>query len=320
MDWRDEGVEPAAYPRDEPAVHAADVSSPRRSHGGWRLLLGAADRSGGPAEPPAADGATNMAIDRALLEAVDDGALPILRLYRWASPTLSFGRNQPARDLYDRDVARERGIAFVRRPTGGQAVLHADELTYAVAAPVAVIGKPRAAYAAINRALVAGLRALGVRAEQAQAGAHVGTGTRTGTIAGTHAHPSGGGWTAACFRAPAAGEVVVGGRKLVGSAQRCDGRVVLQHGSILISGTQATAEELLVGGTPAGPSSDPGWTTLEGELGKRPAWPALAAAIADGFAESIGTALAPARLSVEETTRVRELRVTFASPDWTWRR
>lgn len=296
------------------------MSSPRRSRGGWRLLLDVADRSSDPAEPRAADGATNMAIDRALLEAVGDGALPILRLYRWVSPTLSFGRNQPALDLYDRAAARDRGIAFVRRPTGGQAVLHADELTYAVSAPVAVIGKPRAAYAAINRALVAGLRALGVGAEQAQPGALGGMETQAATIAATHAHRSGGGWTAACFRAPAVGEVVVGGRKLVGSAQRCDGRVVLQHGSILIGGTQAAAEELLVGGAPARPSSDPGWTTLEAELGKRPAWSALAAAIADAFAESIGTALAPARLSVEETTRVRELRVTFASPEWTWRR
>ena len=306
MDWSDEDVQPAAYPRDEPAVHTADVSPPRRSHGGWRLLLGVADRNGGPAEPRAADGATNMAIDRALLEAVEDGGLPIVRLYRWASPTLSFGRNQPAAGCYDQATARARGIAFVRRPTGGQAVLHADELTYAVVAPVAAIGKPREAYRRINRALVGALRGLGLDA----------------TLA-VRARPGAAGrsWLAACFREPAAGEVVVGGRKLVGSAQRCEGRVVLQHGSILVSGSQAAAEELLLDGSgAAAPSPDTGWTTLEAELGRRPSWTELAAAISAGFEETIGTALAPARLSVEETTRVKELRVTFASPDWTWRR
>ena len=238
-----------------------------------------------------ADGATNMAVDAALLEAVRDGAPAALRLYRWDPPTLSFGRNQPAAGLYDEAAARDRGIAFVRRPTGGQAVLHADELTYAVVAPVADIGRPREAYRRINEALVAGLGRLGVAAE-------VAGGTRTGpdthACAGenraggshTHAHTHRGAvdWAKACFRDPAEGEGVVVGRKLVGSAQRCEGRVILQHGSILVSGSQAAAEELLAG-APAwrdGSRPDsvdqvrlpahPGWTTLVEELGTRPGW------------------------------------------------
>ncbi|MFW6206236.1 MAG: lipoate--protein ligase family protein, partial [Gemmatimonadota bacterium] len=139
----------------------------------WRLVRGtglpvqdaprraAVDLEGSDSITPA-DGATNMAVDAALLESVQAGAPPVLRLYRWSPACLSFGRNQPARGRYDRDLAEDRGIDFVRRPTGGQAVLHDDELTYAVIAPVAVIGKPRTAYAAINRALVAALRELGV--------------------------------------------------------------------------------------------------------------------------------------------------------------
>ncbi|HUG40237.1 MAG TPA: lipoate--protein ligase family protein [Longimicrobiales bacterium] len=297
---------------------------------GWRLLGGATSASGGAGDPHTADGATNMAIDRALLESVRDGAPPVLRFYRWDPPTLSFGRNQPARGLYDRDLARERGIAFVRRPTGGQAVLHADEVTYAVVAPVAVIGTPRAAYGTINRALVAGLRALGVPAHLAGTGGDRGAASPGGGRTRPHARAGTGSWSAACFREPAAGELVVRGRKLVGSAQRCERGVVLQHGSILVSGSQAPAEELLVravaaavvAGVGAGPaaSSAPGWTTLEAELGGPPGRDALVAALATGFSDTLGTALAPGALSVEETTRVEALRARFASSDWTWRR
>ena len=91
---------------------------PARESVPWRLVLG-----DGVTEGPR-DGATNMALDQALLDAVCGGAAPVLRLYRWSPATLSFGRNQPARGLYDPVEAARRGIDFVRRPTGGQAVLH----------------------------------------------------------------------------------------------------------------------------------------------------------------------------------------------------
>lgn len=274
----------------------------------WRLLHDLEPRGG----------AWNMAADAALLEAVRDGAPPAVRLYRWDPPTLSFGRNQPAAGLYDENAARDRGIAFVRRPTGGQAVLHADELTYAVVAPVARIGRPREAYRRINHALVAGLRCLGVEAGVAGAreGVRAGAGTGGGAHTDPHTGPGSINWAVACFRDPAEGEVVVAGRKLVGSAQRCEGRVVLQHGSILVSGSQAAAEELLR----AAPPPAPGWTTLADELVASPSPAGVAEAILAGFEEVLGTALARATLSVEETARARELRATFASREWTWRR
>lgn len=283
----------------------------------WRLLSDLHPR----------DGAAQMGTDRALLASARTGAAPSLRLYRWSRPTLSFGRNQPAAGLYDEAAARARGIAFVRRPTGGQAVLHADELTYAVVAPIDVIGRPRAAYRRINSGLVAGLRRLGVAAEVARGGleARSGSGTPWPAATGTHrpapAHAPAVDWSRACFRDPAAGEVVAAGRKLVGSAQRCEGGVLLQHGSILISGSQAPAEELLLAAPHAPrPAGVTGWTTLEEELGARPALDALARAVVAGFEETLGTALAPAGLSVEESARENELRAQFASPDWTWRR
>lgn len=270
----------------------------------WRLLLG-----GG--HPAPAHGAINMAVDRALLDSVAAGASPTLRLYRWTRPTLSFGRNQPARGLYDEAGAAALGIDFVRRPTGGQAVLHDDELTYAVVAPVASVGKPRRAYEVVNHALVSGLRSLGLEATLAEARGPVRAGAN-----GAHD------WAAACFRTPARGEVVAGGRKLVGSAQRTAGRTILQHGSILVSGSQAAVEELLVDGvgSDGAVAARSGWTTVAAELGRRPGWPELASAIAHGFGEVLGISLAPDELAAHEIEDVRRLAGRFASATWTWRR
>ncbi|HSH44767.1 MAG TPA: hypothetical protein VK966_02870, partial [Longimicrobiales bacterium] len=183
-------------------------------------------------------------------------------------------------------------------------------------APMSVLGRPRAAYRRINEALVAGLRRLGVPAEVAGRGpAGDGGPTATGGPA------AGADWAAACFRSPAAGEVVVGGRKLVGSAQRCERRVILQHGSILLSGSQAAAEDLLLDGAGAGgPPAVEGWTTLEEVLGRRPAVSSLAGVLAEAFEGALGTSLAPAGLTEDESRRMNSLRERFASPDWTWRR
>ena len=294
------------------------MSDPGRD-GRWRLL----DQS-----DTLADGPSNMATDAALLDAVSAGGPPVLRLYRWAPVTLSFGRNQPARGRYDVDAAAARGIAFVRRPTGGQAVLHDDELTYAVIAPVSVIGRPRAAYAAINEALVAGLQRLGLHATMAGAADDPGTSTARPP------HGRARDWDAACFRRPERGEVVVDGAKLVGSAQRMESRTILQHGSILVGGSQAPAEELLLepaaagagsansasDGSTRGRASDAGWTTVERALGRRPSWPALADAVRTGFEAALGAELQPASLTDEEAGTASSSREHFASGEWTWRR
>jgi lipoyl(octanoyl) transferase len=306
----------------------------------WRLLLGAGVGDGwaahGPAAhgpgpgaapvaatvaaPAAAPGDLNMAVDAALLESVGNGGPPVLRLYRWSPACLSFGRNQPARGLYDVDLAARRGISFVRRPTGGQAVLHDQELTYAVVAPVALVGRPRAAYRTINEALVAGLARLGLGASLAGSlvpGSVLPTGPSPAASSpiGPVAHD----WTRACFRTPESGEVVVGGRKLVGSAQRTEGRVILQHGSILVGGSQAAAEELLVGGAGGPPGLAHGWTTLASELGRRPDLAALSSALVAGFSEVMGISLAPDRLVPAEAVAVERFRGQFGSETWTWR-
>src|SRR5438046_6862855 len=166
-------------------------------------------------------GAENMAIDAALLDRANGTGLSFLRLYRFDPPCLSLGRNEPAA-RYDRAAIARRGLDVVRRPTGGRAVWHEHEVTYAVAAPIATFGGLRGAYHAIHARLAAALHTLGVAATLAPDRLTARPPDRRGS----------------CFAAPVGGEVLVGGRKLVGSAQVCEGRAFLQHGSILLAGSQ----------------------------------------------------------------------------------
>ena len=156
----------------------------------WRILV----------DPPSS-GSTNMAVDHALAACLSPGEA-VLRIYRWSGPTVSFGRNEPAHDRYGPALGRDAGIEFVRRPTGGRAVLHDRELTYAAVLPGPSRGGLKAAYGLINRGLVEALSSLGVPAQMAAG---------RGPPAGPDSGP--------CFDEPAPGEVTVAGRKLVGSAQ-----------------------------------------------------------------------------------------------------
>jgi lipoate-protein ligase A len=267
----------------------------------WRLVMGVGD--GCDAAAPAR-GAVNMAVDEALLESVRRGSRPVIRFYTWKPACLSFGRNQPARNLYDKARAAALGIDVVRRPTGGLAVLHDRELTYSVLAPLHLFGGPRAAYAGINRALVEGLRCLGVTAEQA---------------ADVRARGPLVEQTGPCFQTPAAGEVVAHGRKLAGSAQRCDRGMLLQHGSLLLSGSQTRILGLLADRTPTQPPRD-GSITLKALIGSEPPLADLVAAMRSGFERIFGTRLAPEPLSRDESASAVRLAEQYDGVDWTWRR
>lgn len=269
---------------------------PRDSAAGpvrWRLRL----------DGPAA-GAVNMATDHALARSLG-GDEAVLRLYRWAAPTLSLGRNEPARGRYDRAAARRRGIDVVRRPTGGRAVLHHREVTYAVVAPLRSFGGLRAAYHAINAALARGLTDLGVPVGLAGAGAP----------GGARAPDAG-----ACFRAPAEGEVVAGGGKLVGSAQARIGDALLQHGSILLADDQGIVEALRVGfdrPTEAGAGGDRGVATLAGLLEEAPSAEDVVAAVAEGFRAAMGGRW---RRESASLSLPPDLVAHYRSAEWTWRR
>jgi lipoate-protein ligase A len=259
-------------------------------HVRWRLL-----------DTPPAPGPWNMAVDEALADGVRDGGPPVLRVYRWSPPCLSLGRNQPS-DGYDRDELLRRGIDVVRRPTGGRAVLHDRELTYSVAAREDALGTLRQAYTAINRALVAGLRRLGVDARLHPAG------PQRAPV------PS----LAPCFEQPVEGEVTAGGRKLIGSAQRRERGVMLQHGSLPIHDDQSAVPALMLPGHAVAAGDAP--ATLAALLGREPGWSELVDALAEGWMETFGGELERGGLSGVEEERARVHRARYEDPAWTWHR
>jgi len=240
----------------------------------------------------------NMALDAALLERAERTGETVLRVYGWAAPTLSFGRNQTARGVYDGTAAAARGVEVVRRPTGGRAVLHHREATYSVTGPVGEhsLGE---SYGRINRLLLDGLRRLGVRAELARA-------------AGRAPLPTG----APCFETPTEGELVVGARKLVGSAQYRERNAFLQHGSILIHDDQPLLSALAAHSLPPAPPA----ATLAEELGHAPDPADVAAALFDAVRHGEDPDAAPLDLDAALTTAARLAAARFASDDWTWRR
>jgi lipoate-protein ligase A len=193
-------------------------------------------------DPVGRSGEQNMATDEALLDKVARDGGAYLRFYRWDPPTLSIGRNQPH---------TFQGVPIVRRPTGGQAVWHDREVTYAVIAPIACFGSLRKAYCEIHTRLARALQEFGVEAILAPAHPPI----------RPSAHP------ASCFAAAVGGEILVAGKKLVGSAQVRRGDAFLQHGSILLAGAQKYVDT----GTTA--------TTLGAVLGRVPTFQEITTAI-----------------------------------------
>lgn len=284
-------------PTDRGVRGSTRLIPPERGQGlRWRVLLDGA-----------VEGSLNMARDHALAATLPEGEA-VLRLYRWRHPTLSLGRNEPARGQWDETRLRATGVDVVRRPTGGRAVLHDGEVTYAVVLPLD--GKPvlRRLYRAINEALVEGLRTLGVPA------ALVGDEGRVGPLDG-----------GPCFAGPAPGEVSAAGRKLVGSAQaRVEGRL-LQHGSILLRDDQRRLAALRRATERHGPGTmtvPP--ATLEVLLGRTPEPVELIEPLVRGFRRRFrgdwpdggerGT------LTPEAAAAEARLHAHYRSPDWTWRR
>ncbi|RKZ13744.1 hypothetical protein DRQ32_00900 [bacterium] len=161
-------------------------------------------------------GELNMAHDRAMWRAFEADPSPgvRLRVYGWSPPALSLGfhQDQSAVDLQELEA---RGYSLVRRPTGGAAVLHVDEITYAVAAPLGLVGLGRAVQE-IHDNIAGSLLELF---------AGIGLGVELGGAGPPRDF--------ACFSAAGGHEMTVAGRKLVGSALRRGRRAFLQHGSIL---------------------------------------------------------------------------------------
>jgi lipoate-protein ligase A len=170
--------------------------------------------------------AENMAIDEAILTAHSEGKVPpTVRFYRWDPAALSIGYFQKAAEEVDFAAIERHGVGFVRRPTGGRAVLHDQELTYSMIVSEDYPGMPRGvteAYRVLSEGLLLGFRHLGLDAHMV----NLSSDEEKGKYAAAG--------SAACFDSPSWYELVVEGRKVAGSAQTRQKGVVLQHGSILL--------------------------------------------------------------------------------------
>jgi lipoate-protein ligase A len=255
----------------------------------WRLI-----------ETPADTGARNMATDVALMESVRAGGQPALRFYRWWPPCISLGRNQPAKDYYDIEEAKRRGIDFVRRPTGGRAVYHHHEVTYSVVVRDRQLGGPRRTYDLVHRALLAGLRLLGAPTDIVD-------------DPGLRLRPS----TVPCFEKLDGGAIVSGMRKLVGSAQLREGGILLQHGSLLLTGDQSPTVQLLKIAWKDDASERP--AALDEILDHLPTWAELIDCLASGFERLLGIHLVETVVSEAEKARAMHHSRHFSDPEWTWR-
>ena len=165
-------------------------------------------------------GTYNMEFDMFLVQQLQNNSiLPSIRFYSWNPYTISLGYNQSDHFL-NKERCSSENIDIVRRPTGGRAVYHSEELTYSVVQ--FINGKSIATiHNEISQALVSGLRLLGINATLSA----ISSSTEK-IYFGEH--------SSACFSSISRSEVHVNGKKIVGSAQRRFGDVVLQHGSIMI--------------------------------------------------------------------------------------
>jgi lipoyl(octanoyl) transferase len=235
-----------------------------------------------------------MAIDQTLLERAMSGER-WLRLYGWEPPCLSFGRHEPATRRYDKARIVSLGLDVVRRPTGGRAVWHAREMTYTVASP-GNLGSLREGYLEIHRMLRDALRRLGAAAELAPTGAPA---------------PVGAG---ACFAHPVGGEVMVRGRKVIGSAQLRRGDAILQHGSILIDDDQATVGAVTRGAAPPALAA-PLRSVIGGSVQREDLIEAVAGAAEDRWRGVWHREESPDGVVADAAHHA----ALFRSAEWTWR-
>ena len=277
------------------------VNSNNFSLAQWRLVI-----------TPPAPGAWNMAVDEAILSATGQGrVLPTLRLYAWEPPCLSLGYAQPSADV-DMDRLTERGWQLVRRPTGGRAILHTDELTYAVIGPLSeprLAGSVLESYRCLASALLMALHRLNIPAESHAALSAVES-TAKGPV---------------CFEVPSNYEITVDGKKLIGSAQARRKEGFLQHGALPLSGdltriTQVLAFTDEIARHAAAARLLSRATTAEQFLGAPMIWEVAAEAFTSAFQEALNLQLLPVELTAQELSQAEELvNEKFNHPAWTER-
>lgn len=261
--------------------------------------------------------AYNMALDEAQIILLSQGEIPpTIRFYGWLPATISIGYFQKIQQEIDLAACEARGIGVVRRLTGGRAVLHDDELTYSLVAadtdplfPKTVIES----YKVISQGILAGLEQLNISAEM------VSLEDKGKTPLNPH-HSS------ACFDAPSWHEIVVKGKKLVGSAQNRQSGVILQHGSIL---NTLDVEKLFAVLKFRNPQLKERMkkifltkaTSIEEVLGYRYPYPKLSEAFEIGFREALKIDLEAGELTEAESSLTERLiREKYDNDQWNFRR
>lgn len=251
-----------------------------------------------------------MALDQAIMEAVSVGDQPpTLRLYAWEPYALSLGHAQSVSEI-DLAALQQAGWGLVRRPTGGRAILHADELTYSLCARLEeprIQGGVIESYRVISSALLLALEKIGLIADSRLKD------EQTKILSKDPV----------CFQYPSDYEITFVGKKLVGSAQARRMNTLLQHGSIPLDGDitriltvlkfaseeeKSSAREKLLNRA----------ITVQGALGRKVAWREMADAMSAAFAERFNINFSNEPATDEETERVKQLlRNKYAHPEWT---
>lgn len=267
--------------------------------------------------------ADNMAIDEAMLITHSEGKTPpTVRFYGWNPPTLSIGYFQRAEDEVELAELRRQGVGFVRRPTGGRAVLHDRELTYSMIVSESYPDMPKTvneAYRVLSEGLLCGFRRLGLRAEMVNLGMPEEKAKYTSTAG-----------SAACFDSPSWYELVVEGRKIAGSAQTRSRGVILQHGSILQEmDTEQLFSLLRFSNERVKERLKQSFHTKAVSIGdicramerESPTYAELETAFRDGISEGLGVELVDGELTAEERQLAKQLAADkYGSDEWSFRR
>lgn len=237
------------------------------------------------------DGPSNMAMDEALLDSVaSHGSSAVLRIYEWSVPTLSLGYFQRFEEV-EADP-RWATVPVVRRPTGGGALWHDQELTYTVVIPSdhPAARPSRSLYRTVHEGIAARLRSMGIPA------------ARRGDLDTAF---DGANRPFLCFSDRDSEDVVLQGMKIVGSAQRRRSGAVLQHGSLLLRGSILTPELPGLDDLSQIPRESADWSTLLRSL----------------IPEALGLTALDGDFRIEERQRAASLlEAIYANADWTRRR
>ncbi|MEE8356216.1 MAG: lipoate--protein ligase family protein [Anaerolineales bacterium] len=265
--------------------------------GEWRVIFS-----------DAMPGSLNMAVDAAILSAVGRNEVPpTLRLYRWDPPCISLGYSQPYSDL-DQVLLQTWGWDVVRRPTGGRAILHTDELTYAVIGPKTdprLDGGLLQTYRRISSALSSSLKILGLPVE-----------IHSGKNPDANSQP-------VCFENPSDFEITVEGKKIIGSAQARKKEGILQHGTLPLVGDLSRITQVLHYSTTdqrelAAALLLQKATTVESVLRREVPWEESAQAFKIGFQNALNVVLIESNLVPSEMETSQQLEQTrFGNPNWT---